>query len=118
MKLLRVHVISAQTCGGLLDGMDIWLRSPRADTVAFDPLCLVGPNGAGKSQFLQVLSEMFQAAFHACAPEEERLEANPDLRFELEYLIRTPQERHPIHVRIARTAGKSPSPLVVETFHE
>ncbi len=118
MKLLRVHVISAQTCGGLLDGMDIWLRSPRADTAAFDPLCLVGPNGAGKSQFLQVLSEMFQAAFHACAPDEERLEANPDLRFELEYLIRPPRKRNPVHVRIARTAGNSPSPLVVETFHE
>ena len=27
MKLLRVHVIQADTCGGLLDGLDVWNTS-------------------------------------------------------------------------------------------
>ena len=102
MKLLRVHVISADTCGGLLDGLDLWLRSPICDYFSFDPLCLVGPNGAGKSQFLQVLTEMFQSVYHACVNEEERDEGNPDLQFELEYLIHCGQSEEPIHVRISR----------------
>ncbi len=104
MKLLRVHVISAKTCGGLLDGLDVWLRSPDADVADFDPLCFIGPNGAGKSQFLQVVVEMFQAAFHACVPNQERLEANPDLLFEIEYLIRPRGKRKPVQVRLSRTA--------------
>jgi len=59
MKILRVHVISAKTCGGLLDGLEVALRSSTLDDFTFDPLCFIGPNGAGKSQFLQVLAEMF-----------------------------------------------------------
>lgn len=102
MRLLRVHIIAAETCGGLLDGLDIWLRSPWADSTTFDPLCLVGPNGTGKSQFLQVLAEIFQAVFHACSPAEERVQGSPDLLFEVEYLIRPDDEGPPAHVRIAR----------------
>ena len=118
MKLLRVHVISAKTCGGLLDGFDIWLRSPTADFSAFDPLCFVGPNGAGKSQFLQIVVEMFQAVFHACVPAQERLEANPDLLFEIEYLIRPPNKRKPVHVRLSRTADtKRRAVLSVQRKH-
>jgi ABC-type Mn2+/Zn2+ transport system ATPase subunit len=55
MKLLRVHIISAKTCGGLLDDLNVGLRSPLNDNFLFDPLCLIGPNGAGKSQFLQMV---------------------------------------------------------------
>lgn len=64
MKLLRVNIISAQTCGGLLDELNLPLRSPFSGYSGFDPLCLIGPNGAGKSQFLQVLTEIFQSVFH------------------------------------------------------
>lgn len=60
MRLLRVHVIAADTCGGLLDGLDLWLRSPFSHYETFEPLCLIGPNGTGKSQFLQVIAEIFQ----------------------------------------------------------
>jgi len=87
MKLLRVHIIAAEMCGGLLDGLEVYLRSPLFDNAGFDPLCLVGPNGSGKSQFLQVLAEIFQSIYHACVPSEERDEGNPDTQFEIEYLI-------------------------------
>ena len=105
MKLLRVHIISAKTCGGLLDGLDLWLRSPSSDYSAFKPLCFIGPNGAGKSQFLQVLAEIFQCVFHRCIGEEERLERNPDLQFDLEYLIHPEDEQLPVRVRISRKAS-------------
>jgi restriction system-associated AAA family ATPase len=47
---------------------------------------------------------MFQSTFHACNSAEERNEANPGLRFELEYLIRPEANREPAHVRIVRNA--------------
>jgi len=102
MRLLRVQVVAADTCGGLLDGLDLWLRSSARENGAFDPLCLVGPNGAGKSQFLQVVAEIFQSVFHALAKEEERVEGNPDLQFEVEYVIRPPGAKTDVHVCIGR----------------
>src|SRR6266540_3434417 len=118
MKLLRVHVILAETCGGLLDGLDLWLRSPGlplSEYSKFDPLCFVGPNGAGKSQFLQVLAEMFQSIFHACLDAEERVEGNPTLQFELEYLIRPDDESLPVYVRVSRqSVGKRRPTLVIQ----
>lgn len=59
MKLTRVHIIKAATCGGLLDGLDVGLRGTLTGEEQFNPICLVGPNGAGKSQFLQVVAEAF-----------------------------------------------------------
>ncbi len=113
MKLLRVHIISAKTCGGLLDGLDLRLRSPYNAYSMFEPLCLIGPNGAGKSQFLQVITEIFQSVFYKCISKEERIEGNPDLQFELEYLIQPKQpedeqledEQLPVRVRISRKAS-------------
>ena len=104
MKLLRVHIISADTCGGLLDSLNVGLRSPFADDSSFDPLCLIGPNGAGKSQFLQMIAEIFQSVFHECLKSEERDEGNPDLQFEIEYLIRPENDQSPVRVRISRKA--------------
>lgn len=119
MKLIRVHIITAGASAGLLTGLDVGLRSPFIDLDTysrFDPLCLIGPNGAGKSQFLQVLTEMFQAVIHAGASTEERIEVNPDLQFELEYLIRPTPEQPPVHVRVARQAvGRRRPTIVVET---
>lgn len=112
MKLLRVHVVAAQTCGGLLDGMDIRLRPADVDYAKFDPLCLIGPNGSGKSQFLQVLAEMFQAVCHACVRAEERLEGNAELLFEVEYLIRPEGADGPVHVRASRKKGGKGEPAV------
>ena len=116
MRLLRVHVIAADPCGGLLDGLDLWLRSPFGHYETFAPLYLIGPNGTGKSQFLQVLAEIFQAVFHATVPEEERIEGNPSLQFEVEYLIRPHSSDSDIHVRIARLAeGRRRPALVIQT---
>ena len=119
MKLLRVHIISAKTCGGLLDGLDLWLRSPLSEYSGFDPLCLIGPNGAGKSQFLQVLAEIFQSVFHKCIGEEERVEGIPDLQFELEYLIHPDDDQLPVRVRISRKAsGRNRLAFVIERRDE
>lgn len=119
MKLLKVHIISAKTCGELLDGLDLRLRSPLSGYSGFEPLCLIGPNGAGKSQFLQVLAEIFQSVFHRCIPNEERNESNPDLQFELEYLIQPEDEQLPVRVRISRKAsGRKRPTLIIEQRDE
>lgn len=112
MKLLRVNVIKADTCGGLLDGLDLAVRSPSNPVTTFDPLCLIGPNGTGKSQFLQIVAEIFQSIFHAVIPTEERVEGNPKLQFEIEYLIRPQGEQHEAHVRVERKAASRGKPIV------
>lgn len=115
MKLLRVHIINAETCGGLLDGFDIWLRDALTQTGSFEPICFIGPNGAGKSQFLQIIAEIFQAVFHAVVPSEERSDGNKGLQFELEYLIRPAGQEIDKHIRIARHAeGKHKLTLTIQ----
>lgn len=115
MRLLRTHIIAAETCGGLLDGLDIWFRSPSSESDTFDPLCLIGPNGAGKSQLLQVLAEIFQSVFHACVPTEERVASNTELQFEVEYLIQPEETDRSVHIRVARQAeGKRKTTLTVQ----
>jgi restriction system-associated AAA family ATPase len=110
MKLLRVSVVAAQSCGGLLDGLDLRLRDPAFVGENFEPLCLIGPNGAGKSQFIQVIAEAFQSVLHACVPKEERGECNPELQFEIEYLISTSAGHE--HVRVSRIAEGRRRPVV------
>lgn len=115
MKLTRVHIINAPTCGGLLDGLDIGLRGTAVDNNVFQPLCLVGTNGAGKSQFLQVIAEAFQAAFHACVGDEERAKGNEELQFEIEYLICPVISSPPVPVRLSRRGdGKRRPQLKME----
>ncbi|RAK02314.1 restriction system-associated AAA family ATPase [Larkinella arboricola] len=112
MRLLRIHIISADTCGGLLDGLDLTLRSHMDEQTNFSPLCLIGANGTGKSQFLQVLAEMFQLVFHAVVHQEERLEGNTSLLFEAEYLIKPRDNGLPVHVRIARQGQNRRRPVI------
>lgn len=115
MKLTRVHIIKAATCGGLLDGLEVGFRGVPNGPEQFDPLCLVGPNGAGKSQFLQVIAEAFQSVFHACVQDEERAEGNENLQFEIEYVIRSIPTSEPCLVRLSRHAtGKRRPVLKVE----
>lgn len=113
MRLLRLRVIAANTCGGLLDGFTLELRNPTTDDDIFAPVCLIGPNGAGKSQVLQVIAEMLQSVFHAVVNPEERVEGNPDLEFELEYLIRPSGRAENVHVRVARQREGKRKPIVV-----
>ena len=115
MKLTRVHIVKAATCGGLLDGLDVGLRGTQSGPEQFDPLCLVGPNGAGKSQFLQVVAEAFQTVFHACVESEERAKGNDDLQFELEYVIHPAGGGERVPVRLTRRSdGKRRPALKVE----
>jgi restriction system-associated AAA family ATPase len=114
MKLTRIHIIKAATCGGLLDGLDVGLRGTQNGPEQFDPLCLVGPNGTGKSQFLQVVAEAFQTVFHACVENEERAKGNEDLQFEIEYVIR-PTSGEPVLVRLSRRSeGRRRPALKIE----
>lgn len=113
MRLLRVNVVAADTCGGLLDGLDLWLRSPSGNYGAFEPLCLIGPNGAGKSQLLQVIAEIFQTIFHEVVPGEERNEGNARLQFEIEYLILMPRAIKESHVRISRLTSTNRKPKTI-----
>ena len=106
MKLLRVHIIEAETCGGLLDGFELRLREDTTPYDVFDPLCFVGPNGSGKSQVMQVLAEIFQSVCHHVVPTEERIESNRLLFFEVEYLIRPQAGEELVHVRARRWKPK------------
>ncbi len=112
MKLIRVHIVSARSCGGLLDGLDVRLRNSVTTDAVFEPLCLIGPNGAGKSQFIQVVAEAFQSLFHAVVPNEERDECNPDLQFEVEYFIYSGEDFKPVHVKATRLASGNRRPVV------
>jgi restriction system-associated AAA family ATPase len=119
MKLLRVNIISAKTCGGLLDGLDVRFRSPFDEYSTFAPLCFIGRNGAGKSQFLQILAEIFQSTFHKCVSHQERYEGNLDLQFEIEYFIHLKNESDPIRVRIShQSINKKRPSLIIERRDE
>jgi restriction system-associated AAA family ATPase len=117
MRLLRVYIIKADTCGGLLDGLDVRLRTGDRDATSFDPFCLIGPNGSGKSQFLQVLAEIFQSIFHSVVPTDERLEGNSNLEFEIEYSLRLPKAKTDSHVYVSRKSeGKKEPELLVHVL--
>lgn len=110
MRLQRLQVTRASTCGGLLDGADIWLgrAETKTNNEPLEPLCLLGPNGSGKSQFLQLIAEIFQAAWHAHAPDEERDSANSDAVFEMAYLIKPSKTDSYVSAKLSRAAkGKS-----------
>jgi restriction system-associated AAA family ATPase len=115
VKLTRIHIVKASTCGGLLDGLEVCLRGTQSGPEQFDPICLVGPNGAGKSQFLQVIAEAFQIVFHACVKDEERAKCNEDLQFEIEYSIRPTGNTDEVLVRLLRRSdGRRRPTLKIE----
>lgn len=102
MKLLSAEINKSDSCGGILNEFTVNLREPfDHESPSFDPLCLIGPNGTGKSQFLQVLAEIFQAAWRACAPAEERQGSLLGQAFAVEYLIW--RDKKPTHVRLSQS---------------
>lgn len=113
MRLTRLKVLKASSCGGLLDGLDISLtRQDEGINEHITPICLIGPNGSGKSQFLQLIAEIFQAAWHTHSPAEERTSANDDATFELEYQIKPTPDAEIANVRLTRKAkGNSAGPV-------
>lgn len=114
MKLLRLNVTEANTCGGLLNGVQITFRTDPFNDEEFEPLCLIGPNGAGKSQLLQIIAEIFQAVYATHLPQEEQGVANKDILFELEYLIKNKLgETDKIKI-YRRQEGKRITPITIE----
>lgn len=114
MRLRALKIEKSAAAGGLFDGAEIWFgrddESKKNEPLA--PLCLIGPNGSGKSQFLQLIAEIFQAAWAAHAPQEERGSTNDEALFELEYLITPKGSDRPEIVRLVRTMkGKKPGPI-------
>lgn len=114
MRLRHLKIESSSASGGLFEGLDVWFGRG-ADgkwSEALAPLCLIGPNGSGKSQFLQLLAEIFQAAWFEHAPEEERRSANNDVIFELSYLISPDSSGKPENVRLVRSKkGRNAGPI-------
>ena len=109
MKLLRLSVEVAASCGGLLDGLDVDFEGVGSATElagnspgALAPHCLIGPNGSGKSQLLQLIAEIFQSAWHAHSPGEERDAADRFTLFSLEYLVSGKSNHEPERVRLRR----------------
>lgn len=109
MKLLRLTVEHAMSCGGLLDKVDVDFESDAsgselegAANMMLSPHCLIGQNGSGKSQFLQLLAEIFQSAWCAHAPDQERDVADRSTLFTLEYLVSLQGGTGVEHVRLRR----------------
>lgn len=109
MKLLRLTVERATSCGGLLDKVDVDFESEASESelqcvgnAALSPHCLIGQNGSGKSQLLQLLAEIFQSAWCAHAPDEERDVADKSTLFTIEYLVSLAAGSGPEHIRLRR----------------
>ncbi|WP_445620265.1 restriction system-associated AAA family ATPase [Kushneria sp. Sum13] len=119
MKITWLHVIDADTCGGLLNGVVINFRDAWEVNDSFSPICLIGPNGAGKSQALQIIAEIFQAAFAQFLPDEEQGKPNNQIQFELEYFIFN-NNKESERVKIWRKKGKSKrlSNIVLEVYSD
>ncbi|MES9906234.1 MAG: restriction system-associated AAA family ATPase, partial [Sedimenticola sp.] len=98
--------------------MELGFRDSENLSGSFEPFCLIGPNGAGKSQLIQVIAEIFQSAIHAVSKEEERIESNPDLQFEVEYLIQIDSETAK-RVRLSREAiGKAKPKVLIQAYED
>ncbi len=104
MKLLKLHMKSGGSSGGILDGFSINFNSKEERSLRkISPICFVGINGSGKSQVLQVIAEIFYYLDrHFCKFHPSRIRTN--LFFEIEYLIKDGKKMR--HVLIERTAPK------------
>lgn len=117
MRLISLKIDEADSCGGILDGLSInFARDPRENNQPLSPLCAIGPNGSGKSQFLQLLAEIFQGAWHTHAPEQERSASNESVKFVLHYDVMD-QTRTRVPVRLSRSDKTKPIGSV-EMFEE
>lgn len=104
MRLLSVEIIKSYTCGGLLDGLNVnfreseFIQTSNLGVLNFSPLCFLGMNGSGKSQLLQAIVEIFQLIIHKANSSKERKPSNPDIEFNIEYII-FDENNNPIHIR-------------------
>jgi len=113
MRLRHLNIEKSSAGGGAFDGVfiDFGRGTTGATNEPLAPLCLIGANGAGKSQLLQLLAEIFQAAWHEHGSNEERESANDEVLFDLTYLIGQTDESEE-EVRLVRTSkGKKVGPI-------
>ena len=82
-------------------------RTPIGGNHPLSPLCILGPNGSGQSQFLQLLAEVFQAAWHTHKPKEERNSENSEVLFELYYDIIL-SDKSSVRIRLKRNSSTKP----------
>lgn len=118
MKLVRLHIIDADTCGGLLNDVVVKFRRGNVEIDKFSPLCLIGPNGTGKSQVLQIVAEIFQAIFAEYLPDEEQGTPNRQIQFELEYFIADSKNQSKMVKVSRRKVGKKAPDILVESLIE
>lgn len=111
MRLQYIRIDSAASCGGLLDGVELSIGAKREGEDLM-PICLIGKNGTGKSQLLQLIGEIFQAAWHQFSPAEEKESSNAEALFEVQYqVVFTGKHRT---IRLKRAAeGKRPSLILM-----
>ncbi|MCJ9732819.1 restriction system-associated AAA family ATPase [Bradyrhizobium sp. PRIMUS42] len=103
MRLQALKVHEASSCGGLLDGLEVSFTTDSDNTNEdIKTHCLLGPNGSGKSQFLQLVAEIFQSAWHLHSPHEEREASDKRTAFELEYMISPAGKGSVERVRLSR----------------
>lgn len=115
MRLKRFKAFDTFGTGGLLDDLEVLIHRPHDGDPAIAPICILGPNGSGKSQFLQLIAEIFQAAWHLHSPDEERKSANVVAQFELEYAVTVDGQTTPVDVKLARRSkGQRIGPLTME----
>ncbi|WP_417709101.1 restriction system-associated AAA family ATPase [Roseibium aggregatum] len=109
MRVIRLKIFEAKSCGGLLDSLDVDLHRPRQvdRKSCFSPMCLLGRNGTGKSQFLQILAEIFQEAWHEHRPLEEPESSNRHLLFEIIYEVSPIDGGEKQRVKLSRIKDKS-----------
>lgn len=105
MRLRLLKIEKSAAAGGLFDGSEIWFgREIDGNTnEPLAPLCLIGPNGSGKSQLLQLIAEIFQAAWYEHDPKEERSSSNEEVLFDVEYIITPDGQDEAETVRLKRT---------------
>jgi restriction system-associated AAA family ATPase len=107
MRLSLLQIDKATSCDGLLDGVEInFSRANGGDNLS--PICMVGPNGSGKSQVLQLIAEIFQAAWYTHDKNQERELANTDTLFSLKYEIECAGHSSPRQIMILRNAKTRP----------
>lgn len=117
MKLIKLNIIKANTCGGILDGTIINFRKRNCENQTFNPICLIGPNGTGKSQVLQIIAEIFQLAFSRFLPHEKKTKVNDLLEFELEYqIVLATQEI--VKVRLITEKPKNKVELLLQEYKD
>jgi len=119
MRLQALKVHEASSCGGLLDGLEVSFTTDSNNAnESIRTHCLLGPNGSGKSQFLQLIAEIFQSAWHLHSPHEEREASDQRTEFELEYMISPAGKGPGERVRLSRAKSSKAAKIEMHKLNQ